>query len=105
SRHLRHRRFDHPRLGGAPLLCDARDGAYMSSGIALALTLLFLTLIKSVPIVFAALGGVISERSGVGNIGLEGMMTAGAFSAVVFTNMTGSPIVGLLAGIVFGAFV
>jgi len=38
------------------------------------------------------------------NIGLEGMMTAGAFSAVVFTNMTQSPIVGLLAGIVFGAF-
>ena len=76
----------------------------MSSGIALGLTLLFLTLIKSVPIVYAALGGVISERAGVVNIGLEGMMTAGAFSAVVFTNMTGSPIVGLLAGIFFGAF-
>jgi simple sugar transport system permease protein len=76
----------------------------MSSGIALGLTLLFLTLIKSVPIVFAALGGVISERAGVVNIGLEGMMTAGAFSAVVFTNMTGSPVVGLLAGIIFGAF-
>jgi ABC-type uncharacterized transport system permease subunit len=76
----------------------------MSSGIALGLTLLFLTLIKSVPIVYAALGGVISERAGVVNIGLEGMMTAGAFSAVVFTNLTGSPIVGLLAGIFFGAF-
>jgi len=76
----------------------------MSAGIALALTLLFLTLIKSVPIVFAALGGVISERSGVVNIGLEGMMTAGAFSAVIFTNLTGSPIVGLIAGIFFGAF-
>lgn len=76
----------------------------MSSGISLALTLLFLTLIKSVPIVYAALGGVISERSGVVNIGLEGMMTAGAFSAVVFTNMTGSPIVGLIAGVFFGAF-
>lgn len=76
----------------------------MSAGIALGLTLLFLTLIKSVPIVFAALGGVISERSGVVNIGLEGMMTAGAFSAVIFTNLTGSPIVGLIAGIFFGAF-
>jgi simple sugar transport system permease protein len=32
------------------------------------------------------------------------MMTAGAFSAVVFTNLTGSPIVGLIAGIFFGAF-
>ncbi len=67
------------------------------------LTLLFLTLIKSVPIVYAALGGVISERAGVVNIGLEGMMTAGAFSAVVFTNLTGSPIIGLLAGVFFGA--
>ena len=75
----------------------------MSGGISLILTLFFLTLIKSVPIVYAALGGVISERSGVVNIGLEGMMTAGAFSAVVFTNLTGSPIVGLLAGVFFGA--
>jgi ABC-type uncharacterized transport system permease subunit len=63
-----------------------------------------LTLIKSVPIVYAALGGVISERAGVVNIGLEGMMTAGAFSAVVFTNLTGSPIIGLIAGVFFGAF-
>lgn len=69
----------------------------------LILTLFFLTLIKSVPIVYAALGGVISERSGVVNIGLEGMMTAGAFSAVIFTNLTGSPVVGILAGIFFGA--
>jgi len=76
----------------------------MSTGVSLMLTLAFLTLIKSVPIVYAALGGVISERAGVVNIGLEGMMTAGAFSAVVFTNMTGSPIIGLIAGIFFGAF-
>jgi len=75
----------------------------MSAGVSLMLTLLFLTLIKSVPIVYAALGGVISERAGVVNIGLEGMMTAGAFSAVVFTNLTGSPIIGLIAGIFFGA--
>jgi simple sugar transport system permease protein len=75
----------------------------MSAGVSLMLTLLFLTLIKSVPIVYAALGGVISERAGVVNIGLEGMMTAGAFSAVVFTNLTGSPIVGLIAGVFFGA--
>ncbi len=72
-------------------------------GVALVLTILFLTLIKSVPIVYAALGGVIAERAGVVNIGLEGMMTAGAFSAVVFTNLTGSPIIGLIAGIFFGA--
>ncbi|MBV9270566.1 MAG: ABC transporter permease [Candidatus Eremiobacteraeota bacterium] len=67
------------------------------------LTLVTLTLIKATPIVYAALGGVISERSGVINIGLEGMMTAGAFSAVAVTSATGSPVVGLLAGIAAGA--
>lgn len=75
----------------------------MNGGSALFLTLLFLTLIKSAPIVFAALGGVISERSGVVNIGLEGMMAAGAFSAVVFADLTGSALIGLLAGAAFGA--
>ena len=66
-------------------------------------TLVTLTLIKSTPIIYAALGGVISERSGIVNIGLEGMMAGGAFTAVVFSGMTGSPIIGLLAGIGAGA--
>ena len=61
-------------------------------------TLVVLTLIKATPIIYAALGGVISERSGVINIGLEGMMAAGAFFAVVASFATHSPLVGLLAG-------
>lgn len=71
----------------------------------LVLTLLFLTLIKATPIIYAALGGVISERSGVVNIGLEGMMAAGAFGAVVASYATHSSIAGLIAGIVAGAVV
>ncbi|HTU71721.1 MAG TPA: ABC transporter permease [Candidatus Baltobacteraceae bacterium] len=70
----------------------------------LIVTLIVLTLIKSTPIIYAALGGVISERSGVINIGLEGMMAAGAFVAVAISFATRSPIVGLLAGIIAGAF-
>jgi len=62
-------------------------------------TLVVLTLIKATPIIYAALGGVISERSGVINIGLEGMMAAGAFFAVVVSFATHSPLLGLLAGI------
>ncbi len=75
-----------------------------SAGGALIAALAVLTLVKSTPIIFAALGGVISERSGVVNIGLEGMMIAGAFTAVVFSGLTGSPIAGLLSGITAGAF-
>jgi simple sugar transport system permease protein len=69
----------------------------------LILSLLLLTLIKATPIIYAALGGVISERSGVINIGLEGMMAAGAFTAVVLSFLTHSAVLGLLGGIAAGA--
>ncbi len=56
----------------------------------------------AVPYALAGLGGTYSERSGVTNIGLEGMMLTGAFAAVAATNMTGSAWVGLLAAILVG---
>ena len=49
------------------------------------------------------MGGLLSERSGVVNIGLEGMMLSGALGAVVVTGVAGNPWVGLLGGAGAGA--
>lgn len=54
------------------------------------------------PIAFAALGGVIAERSGVYNVGLEGMILAGALGAAVGVALTNSPFAGLAVGTATG---
>jgi simple sugar transport system permease protein len=66
------------------------------------LAILASTIRLAVPYSLAGLGGTYSERSGVVNIGLEGMMLTGAFTAVAVTNITGSPWLGLLASIMSG---
>lgn len=59
----------------------------------------------SVPIAFAALGGLWSERSGVLNIGLEGMLLTGAFVSAAATFLTGNLWLGTLAALLAGGLV
>ncbi len=64
-------------------------------------------LIYSTPLIFPSIGGVFSERGGIVNVGLEGIMTMGAFSSVVF-NLTTAGIFGSLTpwlSIFFGALI
>jgi general nucleoside transport system permease protein len=75
---------------------EAALEAVLNTGL-LAATLRFAT-----PLAFAAMGGIFSERSGVVNIGLEGMMLTGAFFGIWATIWSGSWVVGLLMAAVFG---
>jgi len=56
-----------------------------------------------IPVALAALGALVSERTGVLNLGLEGMMLSGALAGFYLNDVTGSPWVGLLAGAMVGA--
>jgi ABC-type uncharacterized transport system permease subunit len=55
------------------------------------------------PLTFAAMGGILSERSGVINIGLEGMMLMGAFFGIFGADVFGSWFLGVLVGVAAGA--
>ena len=55
------------------------------------------------PLLIAALGELVTERSGVLNLGVEGMMIMGAVAGFAFAQMTGSAYLGVLGGIVIGA--
>ena len=71
----------------------------------LSLSILFSTIRLATPLLLAAIGGLFSERAGVINIALEGLMLAGAFTSAVVTHYAGDPWIGLLAGIGAGMFV
>jgi ABC-type uncharacterized transport system permease subunit len=67
--------------------------------------LLFGSLSLAVPLIFGALGGVISERVGVVNVAIEGQLLAGAFTSAVVASVTQQPLLGLLAAMIAGTLV
>jgi ABC-type uncharacterized transport system permease subunit len=79
----------------------------MNEGLTVALFagFIFSAIRLSTPLIFAALGGLFSERSGVINIALEGLMLTGAFTAAVATYELNNPYLGFLCGIAAGAAV
>jgi simple sugar transport system permease protein len=94
------------------LLPDRSEGLLMFDS-ALILTLLSKTLEMSAPILLAAMAGAICRQAGIVNIGLEGMMLAGAFGGVLFSYLAHSAAVGILGailcalvlGVIFALFV
>jgi simple sugar transport system permease protein len=59
----------------------------------------------STPIALAAMGGTFSERAGIINIGLEGMLLTGAFAGALGSYLTGNAVIGLLFAIVAGGLI
>jgi len=78
------------------LIWAARDKSLNLTG------MLVSSVISATPIALAALSGIYSERSGVVNIGIEGMILMGAFISVVVASVTHSLILGFLTGILAG---
>jgi ABC-type uncharacterized transport system permease subunit len=78
------------------------SGEAKLSGVVVWSALLAAMLRYATPLTFAAIGGMFSERSGVVNIGLEGMMLMGAFFAIVAADKLDSWPLGILAAIVAG---
>lgn len=66
------------------------------------MNMLIATLRMAVPLAIASIGSVLCERSGIINLGIEGMMLVGAFGAVAGAHFTTNPWLGVLTGIIVG---
>ena len=67
--------------------------------------LLIAVLLTSVPLILAATGELVAEKSGVLNLGVEGMMLMGAVAAFGVASLTGSPYLGIIGGGIAGLMI
>ena len=67
-----------------------------------ALAILVATIRAGTPLVFAAIGELVTEKAGVLNLGIEGMMLIGAVTGFIATVITGNPYLGILAAVIAG---
>ena len=77
----------------------------MSPEIETLVAILVATLRAGTPLVFAALGELVTEKSGVLNLGIEGMMLIGAVAGFIATVLTGSPFAGVVFAMLAGTLV
>jgi simple sugar transport system permease protein len=88
--------------GGVGAVASTRSGVGHLEDVVVWSALLAAMLRFATPLVFGSLGGIVSERSGVVNIGIEGMMLMGAFFGILGADLTGSWALGLLLGMAAG---
>jgi simple sugar transport system permease protein len=88
--------------GGAGAVAATRSGTGHLEDV-ITWSALFAAMLRfATPLLFGALGGLVSERSGVVNIGIEGMMLMGAYFGIYGADIGGSWVVGLLVAMAAG---
>jgi simple sugar transport system permease protein len=89
-------------VGGTGAVAATQSGTGNLQDVVAWSALIAATLRYATPLIFGALGGIVSERSGVVNVGLEGMMLMGAFFGIFGADLLDSWFLGLLVGMAAG---
>jgi ABC-type uncharacterized transport system permease subunit len=89
-------------VGGTGAVASTQSGVNNLEDVVTWSALIAATLRYATPLVFGALGGIVSERSGVINVGIEGMMLMGAFFGIFGADLLDSWFLGLLVGMAAG---
>jgi ABC-type uncharacterized transport system permease subunit len=89
-------------IGGAGAVASTQSGTAHLEDVVTWSALVAATLRYATPLTFGALAGIVSERSGVVNVGIEGMMLTGAFFGIFGADLLDSWFLGLLVGMAAG---